>query len=421
MAKIKQILAREILNSKGMPTIETTVVLSDGSIGTSSCPIGTSVGEHEAWQLKDNDIKRYQGQGVQKAIQNITSQIAPHIVGVEADRQQEIDKIMIELDGTQNKARLGANAILSVSMSVAKAAAASSVLPLFLYLREFIKKENLLLKIPSPAFNLINGGKHARGTLTFQEFLLIPASSKPYSEALEIGVTIYRALEKTLESKNLSTLVGDEGGYSPNVLSNTEAFSILKQAIETTSISLEFDVFFGLDSAASNFFSDKKYYLKDYDKSGGLGSNELTTYYEELNGNYHLLYMEDPLAGDDWDGWSDLCSRMSQTTIIAGDDLIATNPYRLQMALNKKAITGVVVKPNQIGTVMETLAVVEIARQAGQKIIVSHRSGETNDDFIADFAVAVSADYVKFGAPIRGERVAKYNRLLQIENQIKAL
>mgnify|MGYP001595902632 FL=1 len=419
MAKIKQILAREILNSKGIPTVETSVVLSDGNVGTSSCPIGTSVGEHEAQELKDNDEKRYQGQGVKKAIQNITSEVAPRLVGLEADRQQEIDKIMIELDGTQNKSRLGANAILSVSMAVAKAASLSSVLPLFLYLREFIKKENLLLKIPTPAFNLINGGKHAKGTLNFQEFLLIPASYKPYSEALEAGVSIYRALEKSLDSKNLSTLVGDEGGYSPSVSANAEAFSLLKQAIETTSVRLELDVFFGLDAASSNFFSDKKYYLKE--KSSGLSSNDLISYYEELNKQYHLLYIEDPLAEDDWDAWSDLTFRMSKTTIIAGDDLIATNPYRLQMALNKKAITGVIIKPNQIGTVIETLAVVEVARQAGLKIIVSHRSGETNDDFIADFAVAVSADYVKFGAPARGERVAKYNRLLQIESQIKAI
>lgn len=419
MAKIKQIKAREILNSKGIPTIETNVILNDGTVGISSCPIGASVSEYEAAELRDNDEKRYQGQGVLKAIQNIESQLAPHIIGLEADRQQEIDKIMIELDGTQNKGRIGANAILSVSMSVAKAAASSSVLPLFLYLREFIKKENLLLKIPTPAFNLINGGKHAKGGLNFQEFLVIPATSKQYSEALEAGVSIYKALEKTLESSNLSTLVGDEGGYSPNIPINADAFSLLKQAIETTSVRLELDVFFGLDAASSNFFSDKKYYIKD--KSSSLSSKELISYYEELNKKYHLLYLEDPLAEDDWDGWSDISSRMSQTTIIAGDDLVATNPYRLQMALNKKAITGIIVKPNQIGTVIETLAVVEIARQSGLKIIVSHRSSETNDDFIADLAVAVSADYVKFGAPVRGERVAKYNRLLQIESQIKAL
>jgi len=419
MAKIKQVSAREILNAKGIPTVETSVVLTDGSVGTSSCPIGTSVGDYEAARLQDNDEKHYHGLGVKTAIQNIEFQIAPHIVGLEVDKQQDIDKIMIDLDGTQNKSRLGANAILSVSMSIARAASVSSVLPLFLYLREFIKKENLLLKIPTPAFNLINGGKHAKGSLDFQEFIVIPASTMLYSEALERGVSIYRALEKTLEAKNLSTLVGDEGGFSPNVSSNAEAFSLLMESIEITSNKLELDFFFGLDAASSNFFIDKKYYIKD--RTAGLTSNDLISYYEELINKYHLLYIEDPLAQDDWNGWAELTSRISKTSIVAGDDLVATNPYRLQMALNKKAITGIVIKPSQIGTVIETLAVVEIARQAGLKIIVSHRSGETNDDFIADFAVAVSADYVKFGAPVRGERVAKYNRLLQIENQIKSL
>lgn len=422
MAKIKEITARQILNSKGDPTIEASVILSDGTVGTSSCPIGTSVSQFEAADLKDFDEKHYQGLGVLKAIENIQNQIAPKLLGMEAQKQQEIDKALIELDGTQNKSRLGANAILAVSMSVAKAASQSSVLPLFLYLREFIKKDPAAagLKIPTPAFNLINGGMHSQeGNINFQEFLVIPASSKSYTESLEMGTTIYKALGKILESKNLPTLVADEGGYSPNIPKNSDAFVFLEQAISSTSIKLEYDVFLGVDSAASNFYSDKKYKIKD--RPQPLSSDELINYYEDLNKEYHLLYMEDPLYEEDWDGWVNICSKMSQNVIIAGDDLTATNPYRLQIALNKKAITGIVIKPNQIGTVIETLAVVEIARQAGLKIIVSHRSGETNDDFIADFAVAVSADYVKFGAPARGERVAKYNRLLQIENQIKAL
>lgn len=419
MAKIKQITAREILNCRGNPTIEVSVFLSDGNVGTASCPIGTSVGSFEAAFITDNDEKHFQGHGVLKAIENIKSQIASHLIGTEAYKQQEIDKIMIELDGTQNKGRLGVNSILTVSMAVAKAAAKSAVLPLFLYLREFIKKDNLPLKIPVPLFNLINGGLHAKGSLDFQEFLVIPASSKQYGESLEIGVTVYEALKRTLRLKEYSTLVGDEGGYSPNLTSNSEAFSILKQAINSTNIKLEYDLFFGLDCSATNFFSEKKYKITDI--SQPVSSAELTTYYETLNKDYHLLYIEDPFAEEDWDGWSNFTSRMSQTTIITGDDLTATNPYRLQMAINKKAITGIVIKPNQIGTVIETLAVVEVARQLGIKIIVSHRSGETNDDFIADFAVAVSADYVKLGAPARGERIAKYNRLLQIENQLKEL
>ena len=427
MAKIKQIVSREILNSRGDPTIETSVYLNDGTVGTASCPTGTSVGSYEAFFLTDKDSPRFEGLGVFKAIEGVHSQIAPHLIGMDAEKQQEIDKVMIDLDGTQNKSRLGANAILSVSMAVAKAAAKASVLPLFLYLRQFIRKditnnssgETNGLKIPTPLFNLINGGIHTGKTLDFQEFLLIPASSKSFTESLEIGVDIYRSLKKILYSMELSILVGDEGGFSPKLKNNQDVFPILREAIESISLRLDLDVFFGLDCAASSFFKDRKYFIKDVPQS--LSATELMSYYETLNKKQHFLYIEDPLAQDDWESWSQLTARMSETSIIAGDDLTATNPYRLSMALNKKAITGIVIKPNQIGTVIEAMAVAQIARQAGLKIIVSHSSGESNDDFIVDFAVAVSADYVKFGAPARGERVAKYNRLLQIENQIKAL
>jgi len=419
MAKIKQISATEILNAKGNPTIETTVILTDGAIGIASCPTGTSVGKYEAVEIRDKDEKRFQGLGVLNAIMNIEEIIAPNLLGMDASRQQEVDKKMISLDGTNNKGRLGANATLSISMAVAKAAARSSVLPLFLYLREFVKKENMPLKIPVPAFNLINGGKHAQGAIDFQEFLVIPASSKKYNESLNIGVSVYSALKKTLETNNLSTLVGDEGGFSPKVETNLDALLTLKQTIEGINLRIGFDVFLGLDVAASNLYSGQQYHIKD--KSIGLSSKDLISFYKAVNNDYHLLYLEDGLAEDDWDGWSELCAEMSQQTLIVGDDLTATNPYRLQMALDKKTITGIIIKPNQIGTVIEALAVVEMARQANLKIIVSHRSGETNDDFIADFAVAASADYVKFGAPARGERVAKYNRLLQIVQQIKSL
>lgn len=419
MAKIKQIFANEILNSKGHPTIEATVTLTDGSVGIAACPSGTSTGKYEAVEIKDKDEKRFQGFGVLNAIMNIEEIIAPNLLGMEATRQQDIDKKMIALDGTNNKARLGANAILSVSMAVAKAAAKSSVLPLFLYLREFIKRENTPLKLPTPAFNLINGGLHAEGSLDFQEFLVIPASSKKYDESLQIGTNVYAALKKNLETNNLSTLIGDEGGYSPKVASNQDALMMLKQVIESLNLRLGFDVFLGLDAASSNFFSNQQYHI--HDKAVGLSSKDLIAFYKTLNDDFHFLYLEDGLAEDDWDGWTALCTELSKQTLIVGDDLTVTNPYRLQMALDKKTITGIIVKPNQIGTVMEALAVVEMARDAGLKITVSHRSGETNDDFIADFAVAASADYVKFGAPARGERVAKYNRLLQIQRQIKSL
>ncbi len=419
MAKIKQISATEILNSKGDPTIETTVILTDGAVGIASCPTGTSIGKYEAVDLRDKDEKRFHGRGVLNAIMNIEDIIAPNIIGIDATKQQEIDKKMITLDGTNNKARLGANAALSVSMAVAKAAAKSSVLPLFLYLREFVKRENMALKIPIPCFNLINGGKHAEGTIDFQEFLLIPASSKKYNESLTIGVNVYYELKKFLETNNMSTLIGDEGGFSPKVSTNQDALAILKKSIEQLSLRIGFDVFLGIDVAATDLFSNQQYRIKD--KSVGLSSKDLVTFYKSLNEEYHLLYLEDGLAEDDWEGWNMLYNELAQQTLIVGDDLTTTNPYRLQMALDKKTITGIIIKPNQIGTVMEALAVVEMARQANLKIIVSHRSGETNDDFIADFAVASSADYVKFGAPVRGERVAKYNRLLEIEKQLKSL
>jgi len=419
MAKIRQITAREILNAKGHPTIETTVILTDGAVGIASCPSGTSVGKYEAIEIRDKDEARFQGLGVLNAIMNIEEIIAPNLLGMDATKQPDVDKKMIALDGTANKGRLGANAILSVSMAVAKAAAKSSILPLFLYLREFISKENVPLKIPIPAFNVINGGRHAEGTISFQEFLIIPASSKKFDESLMMGTNIYAALKKELESENFSTLVGDEGGFSPNVGTNIDALLILRQTIEKLNLRLGFDVFLGLDAASSNFLSGQQYHIRD--KSIGLSSKDLVAFYKSISNDYHLLYLEDGLAEDDWEGWRQLYIEMSQQTLIVGDDLTVTNPYRLQMALDKQTITGIIIKPNQIGTVIEALAVVEMARQANLKIIVSHRSGETNDDFIADFAVAASADYVKFGAPARGERVAKYNRLLQIEKQIKSL
>ncbi|HYM65605.1 MAG TPA: phosphopyruvate hydratase, partial [Candidatus Sulfotelmatobacter sp.] len=398
----------------------TAVILSDGSTGIASSPTGTSVGKYEALEIRDNDEKRFQGMGVLNAISNVEKIIAPALVGMEASRQQDIDRKIIELDATSNKSKLGSNATLSVSMAIAKASAKSSVLPLFLYLREFIKKDNSPLKIPIPCFNLINGGKHAQGgTIDFQEFLVIPASSKTFDESLNMGSNIYFSLKKLLLSNNLSTLLGDEGGYSPKLATNQDAFLILKQAIDSANIRIGFDVFLGLDASANNLFSEQKYHIKD--KTIAMTYRDLIDFYSTINKDYHLLYLEDGFSEDDWEGWASLCASLSQQTLIVGDDLTATNPYRLQEALGKKAITGIVIKPNQIGTVIEALAVVEMARLSGLKIVVSHRSGETNDDFIADFAVAANADYVKFGAPARGERVAKYNRLLQIENQLKSL
>ena len=419
MAKIKQVTAREILNSKGIPTVETTIVLSDNTISTGSAPGRTSIGGSEAAELIDNDPNRFNGCGTLKAVDAVINQIGPKLIGMDVDKQREIDKILIDMDGTQNKSHLGTNSTLSVSIAVAKAGAKSSVLPLFLYLRQFINNEHLNLKIPTPCFNILNGGKIADKNLDFQSFLLIPASSKTYSESLQIGTNIYRLLRENLELKNLPTLVGDEGGFGPNLSSNEEGLSIIKQTVDDTALRLGFDVFFGIDCCANNFYSDKKYKIKDSVMQ--LSASELINFYEDLNKKFHILYLEDPLQEEDWDGWMQICAKISQNIIIVGDHLTSTNPYRLQTAIDKKAITGIVIKPSQIGTVIETLAVVEVARQAGLKITVSSTSAETTDDFIADFAVAVSADYVKFGAPARGENIAKYNRLLDIEQQFKSI
>jgi len=408
MAKIKEVTAREILNAKGLSTIEATVVLNDGKVGVASCPTGDVIGNYEALTIKDTLT----------AINNIHKAIAPVLLNKDAERQQEIDKAMIDLDGTQNKSRLGANAMLSVSMAVAKAAAESSVLPLFLYLRQFVQKGHSLLKIPIPIFNLIKEVRKDSGFGDFYEFLVVPASSKSYIECIQIGENIYRSLKQFLQKKNSE--IGDyDEGFSPTLSSNKEAFSYIQKAADDVQVRLGFDVFLGLDSRASLFFKNGKYRIKD--SPTPLSSKDLVNYYEELNKNIHLLYLEDPLDQNDWDGWKLLFEKLSPTTMIVGGDLTATNPYRLQMALDKQTINGIVIKPSQVGTVIESLAIAQAAKETGLKIIVSHRSNETNDDFLSDFSVAVSADYIKIGSLSRGENVAKYNRLLQIENQLKIL
>lgn len=415
--KIKQVFAREILNSKGYPTVEATVVLENGMQATSSCPTGTSVSKYEAKDLRDNDPTRFNGYGVLKAVNNIVTTIGPKLVGQDAENQVQIDKIMLGLDGTADKSNLGANSILPVSMAAAKVSAKNLNMPLFAYIRHYTGLGNLPFKIPTPAFNIINGGKHAGNNLDFQEFLIIPASSMPYQNTLNMAVTIYQALKKSLTDKGVSTLIGDEGGFGPSFSTNRDALIMLSEAIGESGYKISYDVFLGIDASANSFRQDGTYLIKD--KEGNLTSDELATVYEGLNEEYNLYYLEDPFSEDDWDGWGKLNSVSSKNTLIVGDDLIATNFSRLQTAISKNAINAVIIKPNQIGSVIETLAVVEAARNAGLKIVVSHRSGETNDDFIADFAVGVNADYAKLGAPTRGERVAKYNRLLEIEAQIK--
>lgn len=416
MTKIRQLIAREILDSRGVPTIQTRIILDDGTTATGSSPSGTSKSSYEAFEIRDGDPTRYDGMGVQKATQSIQGIIAPKLIGLEVTDQRLIDRTLIELDGTKTKSNLGGNTIYSVSQAVAKTAAKSVFQPVFLYLRNFISKENLPLKIPTPAMSLINGGLHAGNNVDFQEFLVIPATYQTFSDSLVMGSAVYKNIRTQLEKNHLVTTIGDEGGFAPVFEKNEDVFELISQAVSAASWRLGYDIFLGVDASAKNFFSEGFYKIKD--KGTAMKSVDLIGLYAELIKKYHILYLEDPLAEDDWEGWTTILSQLSQTSLIVGDDLTATSPIRLQMALNKNATNGIVIKPNQIGTVIEALAVVEMAKYAGQKIIVSHRSGETNEDFIADFSVAVAADYVKFGGPARGERVAKYNRLLQIEAQL---
>lgn len=414
---IYSVTAREILDSRGDPTLETTVVLASGYRGTASVPSGTSIGKYEALELRDKDENRFNGMGVLKAANSVNTEIAGKLKGMDAASQGAIDKIMVDLDGTPAKTRLGANAILSVSLAISVAVSSQRRIPLYRYLTS-LTGVNSPLKIPTPLFNVINGGKHGAGNLDFQEFQVIPASNKQYHEGLEIGVEVYQAVQKILVYRNAIHSVGYEGGFAPNLLTNVEALDILFEAVKATRYKFGFDVFFGLDIAASYFKSSNGYQIKD--RSQAYQTGEFIEFFRILNDKYHLLLLEDPLDEDDWSGWSAITQALGKDMLIVGDDLLATNPERLKRAISEKACSAILMKPNQIGTLSEFLAVAVLAKNAGIKIIVSHRSGETNDTFIADLAVAVAADYVKFGAPARGERVAKYNRLLQIESELRS-
>jgi enolase len=412
MAKIKLITAREILDSRGNPTLETRVELEDGSVGLASIPSGASIGKYEALELRDNDPSRYNGLGVLKAVKNVNEVIAPKLLGLEARNQLEVDRLLINLDGTPNKAKLGANSLLSVSQGVCEAAAASEKVSNFEHVSHLYGLKREEMKMPIPIFNLINGGKHGAGNLDFQEFHIIPSEKRSYSLNLEMGEEIYQGVKKVLIRNGAIHSVGDEGGFAPNLFTNLDALEVLTQAIKETGYELKKDVFLGLDTAAGFFYKNGRYQIRD--RSMPMDSGELIDFYKELIAQYPLLSLEDPINEDDWRGWQKVMKALPGVLIV-GDDLLATNKRRVEEAIKLQACSAILVKPNQIGTIAETIEVIKIARQAGWKIIVSHRSGETEDDFIADFAVGVKADYVKFGAPARGERVVKYNRLLEIE------
>jgi len=422
MAKIHTIQAREILDSRGNPTIEATVILDDGWRGVASVPSGASTGRYEAVELRDNDPKRYNSMGVLRAVKNINEIIEPKLNGLDPAKQAEIDNLMISLDNTAQKSNLGANAILAVSQGVCEAAAASLRLPLFKYIQRLSSNlgHNVSeLHIPAPTFNLINGGKHGAGNLEFQEFHIVPAISKTYSQALQMAEEIYQQVETVLIRHGAVHSVGDEGGFAPNLFTNMDALEVVVQAIKESPYEFKKDVFLGLDVAATTFYKQGQYAIRD--RTQPMGTDDFIEYYRDLCQQYPLQLLEDPLAEDDWGGWKKLNSELPDSTMIVGDDLLCTNQARVTKALQEKTCDAILIKPNQIGTISETIQVIKAAKEAKWKVIVSHRSGETNDDFIADFAVGVGADFTKFGAPARGERVAKYNRLLKIETELPSL
>lgn len=421
MAKIARIWAREILDSRGIPTVESVCQLDNGYLSVASVPTGTSTGTHEALELRDHDSTRFLGKGVLKAVANVNSVLGPRVVGHDPSDQANIDKILIDTDGTENKSKYGANAILAVSIAVCKAAALGARENLYVWIHNLARAAGLTpsLHIPTPLFNMINGGLHGAGNLDFQEFHVIPASSKTFSQGLVAGVEIYLTIGDNLSRRGAIHSVGNEGGYAPNLFTNADALEVFVESIKETKYSVGRDVFLGLDVAANSFFKNGEYAIRD--KSAPLDENAMLEFYKALNNQYKLALLEDPFHEDAWDSWKKLREVLQEEVLIVGDDLLATNPKRVKKAIEEKSCNAILVKPNQIGTVTETLSVIKMAKDAGWKIIVSHRSGETNDTFIADFAVGVGSEYVKFGAPARGERVAKYNRLLSIEMELSRI
>ncbi|QNE13935.1 phosphopyruvate hydratase [Pseudarthrobacter sp. NBSH8] len=409
MALIDAIHAREILDSRGNPTVEVEVLLSDGQIGRAAVPSGASTGEHEAVELRDGDKGRYLGKGVQKAVDAVIDQIAPALTGFDATDQRSIDQAMIDLDGTPNKAKLGANAILGVSLAVANAAAASADLPLYKYLGG--PNAHVL---PVPLMNILNGGSHADSDVDIQEFMIVPIGAETFSEGLRWGVEVYHNLKSVLQAKSLSTGLGDEGGFAPNLPSNRAALDLIQEAITNAGYTPGKDIALALDVASSEFFKDGAYQFE----GKALSATEMSAYYAELVADYPLVSIEDPLDENDWDGWKTLTDSIGDKVQLVGDDLFVTNPAILQRGIDTKTANSLLVKVNQIGSLTETLDAVSLAQRAGYTTITSHRSGETEDTTIADISVATNAGQIKTGAPARSERVAKYNQLLRIEEEL---
>ncbi len=411
MAVITDVYAREIMDSRGNPTVEVEVYLEDGTIGRAAVPSGASTGQFEAVELRDSDSPRYLGKGVLQAVANVNDIIGPAILDFDASEQVAIDRIMIELDGTPNKAKLGANAILGVSMAVARAAAESYDLPLFQYLGGTNAKE-----LPVPMMNILNGGAHADNNVDIQEFMIMPIGASSFMEALRYCAEVYHTLKGVLKAKGLATGVGDEGGFAPNLGSNEEALQVITEAVEKAGLVVGKDIVFAIDAASSEFFKDGKYHLAGEGKVKTAA--EMVEYYAELCEKYPIYSIEDGLAEEDWEGWKLLTERLGKTVQLVGDDLFVTNTERLSRGIKEDTANAILIKVNQIGTLTETFDAIEMAKRAGYTAVISHRSGETEDSTIADIAVAVNAGQIKTGAPARSERVAKYNQLLRIEDML---
>ncbi|HET6501960.1 MAG TPA: phosphopyruvate hydratase [Amycolatopsis sp.] len=409
MAVIEQVGAREILDSRGNPTVEVEVALDDGTLARAAVPSGASTGEHEAVELRDGDASRYGGKGVERAVAAVLDEIGPELTGVEAVEQRVVDQKLVDLDGTPDKSRLGANALLGVSLAVAKAAAESAELELFRYLGG--PNAHVL---PVPMLNILNGGAHADTDVDIQEFMIAPIGAESFREALRWGVEVYHSLKSVLKGRGLATGLGDEGGFAPNLPSNREALDLITTAIEKAGYTPGRDVALALDVAATEFFADGSYTFEGTKRS----AEQMSAYYGELLDSYPLVSIEDPLSEDDWDGWVSLTTALGERVQLVGDDLFVTNPDRLEQGIERGAANALLVKVNQIGTLSETLDAITLATSYGYKSMMSHRSGETEDTTIADLAVATGVGQIKTGAPARSERVAKYNQLLRIEETL---
>ncbi len=411
MSYIESVYAREVIDSRGNPTVEVEVQLLDGSVGSAIVPSGASTGVHEAWEKRDGDKRRYMGKGVAQAVRAVNESIAAEVVGWDATRQTEIDEVMLALDSTENKRNLGANAILGVSLAVAKAAASSLEMPLYRYLGGTLARV-----LPVPMMNIMNGGKHAAGATDLQEFMVMPVGAESYSEGLRWGVEIYHSLKKVLLGKGYRTTVGDEGGFAPSVSANSEAFDLILEAIERAGYSPGDQIMLAMDAAASEIYEDGKYHLKTEGKV--LTGAEMVDFYADWCDKYPIISIEDGLHEDDWENWSQMVAKLGRKIQIVGDDLLVTNIKRIEKGFELKAANSLLCKVNQIGTLTEAMAAVEMVHKHGWTAVVSHRSGETEDATISDLSVALNAGQIKTGAPARSDRVAKYNQLLRIEDDL---